>query len=244
MSYIYINLTSCLATGIALLVLTLLAVALRITLRWRGARKVDGRPWSNHLDDLFCLLALIPTIGVSVVLIYGMPFLTERSTSLLLTTAPGAKKGIIGAHNDPSNIENWITSTTPTIVILEKLVYIIFIMQPLALGFTKLAFLFFYRRIFTWPSFQRTSLVFVILTVAFTVAFFFGFIFDCRLNFAANWGSLASIAENCPFGFQATIAFTVIDAAFDLAILVLPLPWVRFISYEQGEDKERLTRHV
>jgi hypothetical protein len=105
-------------------------------------------------------------------------------------------------------------------------VYIIFIMQPLALGFTKLAFLFFYRRIFVWAGFQKTSLVFIIVTASFTLAFFFGFIFDCRLNFAANWGSLASIGENCPFGFQATIIFTVIDAALDFLILLLPLPWV------------------
>lgn len=37
-----------------------------------------------------------------------------------LTTVSGSAKGIIGAHNDASNIENWITSTTPTLVILEK----------------------------------------------------------------------------------------------------------------------------
>jgi hypothetical protein len=106
-------------------------------------------------------------------------------------------------------------------------VYIIFVMQPLALGFTKLAFLFFYRRLFTWPSFQRVSLGFIFLTIGFIIAFFLGFVFDCNLNFSANWGSLASIAEKCPFGFEATIAFTVIDAFFDLCILVLPLPWVR-----------------
>jgi hypothetical protein len=109
-----------------------------------------------------------------------------------------------------------------------QLVYIIFIMQPLALGFTKLAFLFFYRRIFVWAGFQKISLVFIILTASFTLAFFFGFIFDCGLNFAANWGSLASIGEKCPFGFQATIIFTIIDAALDFFILVLPLPWVCF----------------
>jgi hypothetical protein len=139
----------------------------------------------------------------------------------------GSAKGIIGSHNDASNIENWITSTTPTLVILEKLVYITFILQPLALGFIKLAILFFYRRIFTIRSFQLTSLAFVIVTIGWMLAFFFGFVFTCRLNFAANWGSLASIAENCPFGFLPTIVFTVLDAWLDLCILVLPLPWVR-----------------
>ncbi|KAI4938271.1 hypothetical protein J4E85_000710 [Alternaria conjuncta] len=208
MGYTYINVTSCLATGIALTVLTVLFVTLRIGVAIQKAGKSRETRLSKHLDDLFCLLALIPTIGVSTVLIYG------------------AAKGIIGGHNDPSNIEGWIYSTTPDLVILEKCVYMIFIMQPLAIGFTKLAFLFLYRRIFTWPGFQWTSLVFIVLTVAFTIAFFFGFIFDCRLNFAANWGSLASIAENCPFGFEATITFTVLDAVFDLCILLLPLPWI------------------
>jgi hypothetical protein len=118
-------------------------------------------------------------------------------------------------------------------------VYIIFIMQPLALGFTKLAFLFFYRRLFTWRSFQRVSLGFIFLTIGFIIAFFFGFVFDCRLNFSANWGSLASIAENCPFGFEATIAFTVIDAFFDLCILILPLPWV--ISSQLPVSRKLLT---
>jgi hypothetical protein len=108
----------------------------------------------------------------------------------------------------------------------SQLVYIIFIMQPLALGFMKLSVLFFYRRIFVFRTFERVSLFFIIITVGWMLAFFFGFVFDCRLNFSANWGSLASIGENCPFGFLPTIIFTVIDAFLDLCILVLPLPCV------------------
>jgi uncharacterized membrane protein YhaH (DUF805 family) len=72
MSYTYVNVNSCLYTSIALLVLTVLAVVLRLTLRARGSRKAHDIVWSKHLDDLFCLLALVPTIGVSVVIIYGM----------------------------------------------------------------------------------------------------------------------------------------------------------------------------
>jgi hypothetical protein len=243
MSYTYINVTSCLVTGIVLTVLTVLFVALRLGVAADKAVKARETRLSRHLDDIFCLLALIPTISVSTVLIYGKIRIKQPEPLSWLTIAIGAAKGIIGGHNDPSNIEGWIYSTTPDLVILEKVssscfllrcselttrqcVYMIFIMQPLAIGFTKLAFLFLYRRIFTWPGFQRISLVFIVLTVGFTIAFFFGFIFDCRLNFAANWGSLASIAENCPFGFEATITFTVLDAVFDLCILLLPLPWV------------------
>ncbi|KAH7094515.1 hypothetical protein FB567DRAFT_556105 [Paraphoma chrysanthemicola] len=208
MSYTYINVKSCFGTAVALVVLVVVTTTLRIALRWRAASKIMDIIWSKHLDDLFCLLALPPTIGIAIVLCYG------------------AKKGIIGSHNEPDHIEDWITSTTPTLIILEKCVYVIFILQPLALGLIKLSFLFFYRRIFVSTGFQRTSLVFVTLTVCWMLAFFLGDIFDCRLNFAANWGSLASIAENCPFGFEATIAFTISDAAFDICILLLPLPWI------------------
>jgi len=107
-----------------------------------------------------------------------------------------------------------------------QLVYIIFVLQPLALGFTKLAFLFFYRRLFVFPGFQMTSLVFIILTAAWIFIFLFGFIFDCGLDFDANWQSLETISRSCPFGFEATIAFTITDACLDLCILLLPLPWV------------------
>jgi hypothetical protein len=72
MSYTYINVNSCLYTSIALLILTDLAVILRLTLRARGSGKAPDIVWSKHFEDLFCLLALVPTIGVSVVMIYGM----------------------------------------------------------------------------------------------------------------------------------------------------------------------------
>lgn len=72
MSYTYINVDSCLYASISLLILTVLAVILRITLRARSARKAPDIVWHKHLDDLFCLLALVPTIGVSVVMIYGI----------------------------------------------------------------------------------------------------------------------------------------------------------------------------
>lgn len=72
MSYTYVNVKSCLYTAIALLTLTVVAVFSRIALRARTARKAVNIAWGKHLDDLFCLLALVPTIGVSVVLIHGM----------------------------------------------------------------------------------------------------------------------------------------------------------------------------
>jgi hypothetical protein len=71
MSYTYINVTSCLVTGILLTALTVLAVAARLGVAAQKAVKAKDAHFSKHLDDLFCLLALVPTIGVSTVLIYG-----------------------------------------------------------------------------------------------------------------------------------------------------------------------------
>jgi hypothetical protein len=72
MGYEYINVTSCLATGIALTAATVLAVIARLAVAAQKAVKSRDARFSKHLDDLFCLLALLPTIGVSTVMIYGM----------------------------------------------------------------------------------------------------------------------------------------------------------------------------
>ncbi|KAF4537468.1 Plasma membrane protein pth11-like protein [Lasiodiplodia theobromae] len=100
-------------------------------------------------------------------------------------------------------------------------------MQPLAIGFIKLSFLFFYRRIFfVYNSFQVVSLVLVAITAAWIIAFFFGFTFACGTNFATNWASLAEIGEKCGFGFMATVVYAILDAVLDFIILVLPFPWI------------------
>lgn len=64
------------------------------------------------------------------------------------------------------------------------------------------------------------------LISAWMVAFSIGLFFDCGANIAANWGSLEEIGAQCPFGFLPTIIYTILDACFDLFVLVLPIPWV------------------
>ncbi|OJD35321.1 plasma membrane protein pth11-like protein [Diplodia corticola] len=205
----YVNRESCLAAGIALAVLALLAVSVRIAYRFKANHKLSHVRFLNYLDDIFCLLALIPTIGTAVVLVYG------------------AQVNVLGQHNDASNVQNWITTTTPDLVLLEKFVYMVFVMQPLAIGFIKLSFLFFYRRIFfVYKSFQVVSLILVAITVAWIMAFFFGFTFACGINFATNWASLSEIEQKCGFGFMATVVYSILDAALDFIILILPFPWI------------------
>lgn len=272
----YVNKESCLATGIALAVLAILAVSARLTQRVRANRQRSQIHFTHHLDDLFCLLALVPTIGTAVVLIYGKESRTGRKSScrkeverrntppllrqifsrLTRSFRPGAHVNVLGQHNDASNAENWITTTTPQLVLLEKasrqqilptpfflsrsstntparrrhqFVYIIFVLQPLAIGFIKLSFLFFYQRVFfVYESFRLVSWILIAVTAAWITAFFFGFTFACGTSFETNWASLAEIGEKCGFGFMATVVFAILDAVLDFIILVLPLPWVSY----------------
>lgn len=99
-------------------------------------------------------------------------------------------------------------------------------MQPIALGFIKLSFLFFYRRIFKGRVWDIVSWSMIAIVACWTIAFFFGFIFDCQLDFVANWGSLAETGRVCGFGFLPTIIYTILDAVLDLVILIMPLPLV------------------
>lgn len=75
----YVNKESCSAAGIALAVIALLAVSMRIAYRLRANHKLSHVRYLNHLDDLFCLLAVIPTIGTAVVLVYGKLSLSSKS---------------------------------------------------------------------------------------------------------------------------------------------------------------------
>jgi hypothetical protein len=102
-----------------------------------------------------------------------------------------------------------------------------FWLQPLILGFAKLSLLHFCRRIFSiFRSFQIVSMAMIVLVWGFMICFTIGLFFCCGSDIAANWGSLAEIGEKCTFGFLPTVIYTIIDAAFDLACLLLPIPWV------------------
>lgn len=120
---------------------------------------------------------------------------------------------------------------TPDWVNLSKVVWIVLWLQPLALGFIKLSVLFFYRRIISVSkTFNILSWFMIAVTIGWMIAFFFGLFFDCGTNISDNWGSLATIGENCPFGFLPTIIYTILDACLDLFVLVLPIPWVCYCS--------------
>ncbi|KAF2091928.1 hypothetical protein K490DRAFT_31211 [Saccharata proteae CBS 121410] len=203
----YVNVASVIAVSVILPLLAIAAVVLRILQR-RSVKSTSQIILSGHLDDVFCALALIPTVATGIIMIIG------------------ASQGALGTHTSADQINDWITSTTPTYVLLEKCVYAVFVVQPLALGFIKLSFLFFYRRIICGLVFDVISWFMIAMVTGWTIAFFFGFVFDCQTDFAANWGSLSEIGAVCGFGFLPTIVYTILDASLDFFILFLPIPWI------------------
>jgi len=112
------------------------------------------------------------------------------------------------------------------------------VIQPFALGFTKLSILYFYRRIFRGRFFNLTIWVLIEITTTWLIAFEFAAIFDCNTHFSANWGSLAELKANCDNSFSELAAYSISDVIIDIFILVLPIPLVRDL---QGASKRGTT---
>lgn len=103
-------------------------------------------------------------------------------------------------------------------------------MQVLQLGFVKLSFVFFFRRIFSTSSttpFGITTLAMAILVILWTVAFFFSTLFACRGNFAAWWISVKLLRTKCFAIIPFEGAFALSDIIMDFIIVVMPMPMVR-----------------
>lgn len=108
--------------------------------------------------------------------------------------------------------------------------------QVVALGCLKLSFLFFYRRLFCSAGTQRgwfhwTTLISIVIIAAWTIAFFFSFLFSCGTNFAAQWGSLLENEMECVVDQpKVEMAFSITDMIEDVFILFLPVPQVGILA--------------
>ena len=98
-----------------------------------------------------------------------------------------------------------------------------------ALGFVKLSFLFFYRRIFCVTKKSATGMVtmtMIVLTAAWTISYFFAMFFACRTNFGAWWGSVVSLMTRCVKTFDLLYSLAITDFVFDAIIIMIPIPLV------------------
>ena len=98
-----------------------------------------------------------------------------------------------------------------------------------ALGYVKLSFLFFYRRIFCADKKSVAGIVTmtaIVATAAWTISYFFAFFFACGTNFSANWGSTVALMTCCVKTYELVFSLAIIDFVFDVVIITIPIPFV------------------
>lgn len=110
--------------------------------------------------------------------------------------------------------------------------------QPLALGFTKLSFVFFYRRIFVTATsdtaFGIATLVAIGVIAARMISVFFAYVFICGSHFSAFWESFKSARARC---FKTSIAldgFSISDFLTDVIVLFLPFSMVSSTKFQMA----------
>jgi len=152
-------------------------------------------------DDWLALASLIFTIGIAVCL-------------------------IVGVHMRTFGYPTTQTSGIET----EKFEYAFQPLQILAVGFTKLSFVFFYRRIFvegrTKKAFNIVTILIACLISLWMAGFFLQYIFQCGSHFSAAWGPHEVSLVECLQGLKAENAVAISDFLTDVIVLALPVPMV------------------
>ncbi|KAI1868448.1 uncharacterized protein JN550_006364 [Neoarthrinium moseri] len=194
------------AAGIGLSILDIAFVSLRF-----AARKKQRQPLKA--DDWLLVPATLLNIGIGIAMVYGV----SRHSLAYPFEVPAEADG------------NGLLVATEQISLEGKIQWAYTLMLPLALGFTKASFVCFYRRIFAVNRSSKTNIflvgmiVFIIIWMA---AFFFAFLFQCRLNFWALWTSPIAILEHCVSDTPINFALTITDVVTDVIILITPIPLV------------------
>ena len=102
--------------------------------------------------------------------------------------------------------------------------------QALALGFIKLSFVFFYRRIFNARGrttlFNIVSLLFLVLITIWMVAFFLGILLICPGHLKAYWGPSTERSKYCWDTTYFLLVYSFSDAVTEVMIFLLPIPSV------------------
>ena len=112
--------------------------------------------------------------------------------------------------------------------VFTQLEWAIIIMQPTALGLTKLSFLFFYRRVFVTGAKKRdnfdilTSLA-IVIVACWTIAYLFTNIFVCKGHWAAIWTNLETLTTQCVKTSTMLLSLAISDFLTDLMVILLPV---------------------
>ncbi|KAL9011928.1 MAG: hypothetical protein Q9173_003265 [Seirophora scorigena] len=155
---------------------SLLAIAATVLRFYARSIKKVGISW----DDYAIIPALVFTIATAITMIIG------------------AAIGDLGRHTEVILVQNQLGQKAPM-----PTVYTTSLTQVLTFGFTKLAVLLFYQRIFQGKWFHRAVWLMIGVDFIWTVTFFFANLLQCY-PIDVNW--------------------TGVDVASNIVILALPMP--------------------
>ncbi|KAI0179363.1 plasma membrane protein Pth11-like protein [Hypoxylon sp. FL1284] len=203
------------AAAVVMSLLDIGAVGLRLWIRVKQRQALKA-------DDWLIIPATLLTIGIGISLIYGV----SRETLGYPTRMP------------PDFAGNPLELKTDQITLLSKIEWAFNMMLPLLLGCVKASFLFFYRRIF---AVSRQGVVYflliglIFLVFAWSVAFFFVFLFMCHRNFFAIWGSTMDLIQYCAGSMNLALSLCITDFAYDVVIIFFPVPLIWRLSLSTGK---------
>ncbi|MCJ1377252.1 hypothetical protein MMC17_000344 [Xylographa soralifera] len=85
--------------------------------------------------------------------------------------------------------------------------------------------------------------VIIVAIGAWAITFFFAFLFACKGDFGAWWGSLEDLITKCVNTLTLLYAFTISDVVTDIIVLLLPLPMVRVpnLSDDMRKNEDMFT---
>ena len=78
--------------------------------------------------------------------------------------------------------------------------------------------------------FDWVTIVAIVVTVVWTITFFFGNMFACGIHVSAVWSSAHDAKLYCLTQFKLSNALVVSDLVTDIIILFMPLPVVRIAT--------------
>ena len=104
--------------------------------------------------------------------------------------------------------------------------YVFVLLNYLALGFTKLSILFFYRRIFRGNLFNIVTWIVIAIVTLWMLAFTLLWLFACGNHPRILWTGFSEINSRCLNIFNQMIAGAVVDWILDVTVLVLPCAMV------------------
>ncbi|KAI0100100.1 hypothetical protein GGR51DRAFT_533813 [Nemania sp. FL0031] len=202
------------AAAVILPLADIVAVSLRFWVRMKKKQRLEA-------DDWLLIPATLLTIGIGIVILYGV---CHKALGHTLILPEGYTGSIYLLQTDQLELNG-------------KLEWAFDLMFPWAIGCTKASLLFFYLRIFSVNKWSKTTVflkILISLVFIWSTAFFIAVLFTCKTNFAAIWGPTVNLYTICIKTLAKLEAICLTDFFADVIIIILPIPLIWHLKLSKG----------